>query len=173
MLIRMTRRQHDAICAEVGVRAAEILNRDLDYADRVRMVDVIAPYAAWERAKALMIDRYLTVTGGKKPTTTQTTMSAMRRIAVAQNAVMRHPALRRKQMLGLQQTWFPVWELPEPDMTTPGGRWFSPFPIEGCPFVVLGPVWEFGHLKARATKWSPEGVWPRDHWLADEANHIL
>lgn len=86
----------------------------------------------------------------------------MRRIATAQNIVLRHPAMKGLAMLGTHAGWFPVW------VDGFGNR--TPIP-NGGKFVVLGARTVEGQRKMPITVWVEGGIAPLDHWLAQEESH--
>jgi len=138
-------------------------------------IDVEAHYVTWEIAKQRMLFTYLSRRHARKSDTPQPAMAALKGIAREQNAILRHPAMRKKGMAGEQNGWFPAWELPEADFSVPGGRYYSPMPPleighNAWRYVVLGPVWH-DDRHGRYTTWSEKGLYPARHWLAEEGTH--
>lgn len=134
-------------------------------------VRVCAPYIAWELAKQSLMDAHLTPhgTANRRGLTWQNSagLMAIQAISQAQNAYLRHPALRAKGMAGIHHEWFPVWEAFEED----GPHLYSPVPNNER-FVVLGPVWLKDSHYPSYTMWSTEGLHPLGHPLGIEATHL-
>jgi len=166
MIVRLRRSQLQRIEKVAPAAALEALHFDRRVIGGV--VEVRAPYAAWEIAKEALMEEYLTRAGGWRGRPVSSAITAMKQIARAQNSFLRHPALREMGLLGLQHGWFPVWEMAHAE---PRSRRYHPLPIPGAPFVVLGPVWHTDHRGTATTTWSPAGLWPKDDWLAQEASH--
>ena len=91
-------------------------------------------------------------------------MAAIKNIAREENAVLRHPGMRGLAMRGHQAGWFPAWAHPEQVE-------YSPLPVPGWRFVILGPMWiedRYGIF----TVWSEAGLKPTEHRLLDESVHL-
>ena len=123
--------------------------------------EVTLPYIGWQIIQDRMIDTYLTRHRGRRNDAPKPALAAMTRIARELNAVVRHPAMKRVAMLGVQGGWFPVWETAEG---------YSPMPGIGR-FVVVGPRLMHALRGTAFTVWTPEGLYPATHWLADERSH--
>lgn len=144
-----------------GTRLAEVFTRDVSPSTKTGL-SVVAPYIAWERAQAMLLDTFWThrPRGSEQPPHHVRVM--MRRIATAQNTVLRHPAIKGLAMLGINAGWFPAWVDDE------GRR--SPMP-NGGRFVLLGARIIEGQRKTAFTVWVEDGIAPVDHWLAQEEIH--
>lgn len=125
-------------------------------------LSVVAPYVAWERAMVMLNDQFWTHRPRTADPVPHHVRVMMRRIATAQNAVIRHPALKGLAMLGVHTGWFPVW------IDENGYR--SPLPGAGR-FTVLGARVVEGQRKTAFTVWVEDGWWPADHWLAQQETH--
>ena len=125
-------------------------------------ITVVAPYIAWERTMNLLNERYWTNRPRHERDVPHHVRVMMRRIATAQNAIVRHPALSNVAMLGTHVGWFPVWT------DVQGIR--SPMPGHGT-FSVIGAQTVEGQRKTALTVWTEHGWWPTEHWLAQEETH--
>lgn len=126
------------------------------------MVDVVAPFTAFEIVKDRLVTEHLTRSAGRTVKAPKTVLPFLRRVSKAQNVFTRHPALRKAGMIGRVTGWFPVWDV---------DGVYHPTPFEGGTFVVLGPVWTKPPRAAIVTTWSPAGLYPKGHWLADPETH--
>jgi hypothetical protein len=141
----------------------EAFTRDREFVPGTKGVDIVAPYIAWEILMDRLMDTFMTGRRARRSDLPSSGMRLISRIAKAKNAVDRHPALKRVGMLGMQGGWFPLWRSPDGVL--------SPRPVEGWQFVVLGAHWQDRNGVTPVTTWEEYGVYPKNHWLADEAAH--
>lgn len=125
-------------------------------------LSVVAPYIAWEHAQSMLTSMYWTHRPKPAAQPPHHVRVMMRRIATAQNAHLRHPAMKGLAMLGVHIGWFPVW------IDSEGRR--SPMP-NGGRFAVIGSRVVEGQRKSPFTVWVEDGAFPADNWLAQEQTH--
>lgn len=165
MIVNVTRRQFSYIEGILGDGELRVaFTRDHTPTGTGTWFDVAAPFIGWEIVQRRLIDAHLSTKLGRRPSTPDAVLRLLARIAASMNAFQRHPAMKRRAMLGIQGGWFPVWE-------TVGDPFYSPTPRDGGTFVVLGPTWEQHHRAQSCTVWTPSGMAPRWSWLASEDSH--
>ena len=164
MIVNVTPRQfaHVRELAGDGI-LRDTMERDHTPTGSGTWFDVAAPFIAWEIIMRRLEDTFLTPSLAMTKKTPDAALRLIQHIAKAQNTMLRHPALRDAAMIGVQAGWFPLW-------ITPSGA-VQPVPVPDSRFVVLGPRWSMNPNGTKVTVWRPDGIWPRNHWLASEASH--
>lgn len=142
---------------------------------RGKSVLVNAPYIAWVRVRVEIEDVVFNAKGQRQRPpryeggagVKMMASSALQRITKATNFVESHPALKEMALVGRHPHIFHVWRLPLPDER---GRLYSPAPVPGAPFMVLGPVWrKFKGMEI--TTWAGVGSKPTADRLAEPMVH--
>jgi hypothetical protein len=164
MIVNVTPRQfaHVREVAGDGILRAT-MERDHRPTGSGTWFDVTAPYLAWEIVQRRLEEAYLTPSLAMTKKTPDAAMRLLQHIAKAQNTMLRHPALRGAAMIGMQAGWFPLWIMKTGQV--------SPVPVLDGEFTVIGPRWATNQNGTRVTRWAPDGVWPRGHWLTSESAH--
>jgi hypothetical protein len=165
MIVNVTRRQWvyiDDVLGDGPLRVA--FTRDHTPTGKGSWFDIAAPFIGWELVQHRLIDAHLSTRMGRRSTTPEAVLRLLARIAAAQNAFQRHPAMKRRAMLGVHGGWFPVWEMD-------GMPTYLPAPVEGGRFVLLGPSWEERARAQACTIWREGGMVPTWNWLASEDSH--
>ena len=110
-------------------------------------------YSAGVKLRELMIERCYTDRKTMRRGLSSSEFGALKDLAAATNEEARHPALRGIGMEGHHARVFPAWPAIEAEQR------HSPFPIAGCPFVVLRPMWQVDdhYPSKKITLWSPDG----------------
>lgn len=144
-----------------GTTLADVFTRDVRPSTKTG-ISVAAPYVAWELAVRQLMEVFWTHRPPDVNHVPKHVRIMLRRIAAAQNAFIRHPALKGVAMLGVHSGWFPVW------IDDEGRR--SPTPTDGR-FALLGARTIEGQRKTAFTVWVEGGAVQADHWLAQEQTH--
>lgn len=181
MNVRLTRSQASRIRQIIAKRPqeserdrsnAEAFNewfgKDVHAASAGRL-DVLMPAVAWLWVERVLFEHCFDHRGFRRRETKVTATNALKSVRSALNAREQHPALRQQGAFGFVNELVPAWKFPGPDGS---GKLYSPYPVDGMPYVVLGPVALEKERDRRLTMWAEADLGRLPLWdVLDESEH--